>query len=78
MKIKYVGNINNWMDMRDLVIDMLHNCETELQFNKVFIGLIISVSGDVQTIDKVRKSIGIPKLSKKDKKILGKMFQEDK
>ena len=37
MDIEYVGDIENWMDMRDMLIRSLEQADTELQFNKILL-----------------------------------------
>jgi len=79
MGFKYIGDINNWMDLRDAMIERLEECDTELKFNLFLIGTIASLSGgNVNTINKTRKKLGIPELSKKELKSIEDLFAKSK
>ena len=32
-KFVYIGEIDNWMDFRDQIIEILEKCDNELKFN---------------------------------------------
>lgn len=64
-----IGKINNWMDLRDKLIETLKKCDNELKFNRFIEGIILSVGG-IDTIQETRKKLGIKPLSKKEVKAL--------
>lgn len=76
-KAVFIGDINNWMDMRDQLVDMLKNCDTELKFNKFFTGLIMSIRITPEDINRVRKGMGIEELSQAELESLKKIMEED-
>lgn len=75
--IKFVGDFNNWMDFRDLLIQSLEECDTELKFNIILENLLISVAPNPKAINELRKKAGIPLLSKKEIKDLEKFWEEN-
>ena len=76
-KIKLVGEYNNWMDLRDLIIRTMELCDTELKFNKFLSGLIASVFSDPKTANQTRKSMGLKPLSKKEIKEIQKIREAE-
>lgn len=65
-KLEFVGNINNWMDFRDMLIKQLQECDTELKLNKIIFGLTNSMFSDIDRINEDRKTLGLKPLSKKE------------
>jgi len=77
-KIEYIGKINNWMDLRDLLLVALKECDNEIKFDKFITGIIISFGVSPEGMNEVRKSVGCKEFSKKDIKKLNKFLEEEK
>lgn len=75
-KFIYAGDINNWMDLRDEFIEVLQNCDNESKLNKFIHAIFISVCPTPESINVLRKEVGIKKLSKKEIKHLSKMYED--
>ncbi len=75
MEFAYTGKIDNWMDLRDKFIEILEKCDNELKFNRFIEGIILSVGG-IDTIQKTRKALKIPPLSKKEVKEIKKEMKK--
>jgi len=73
--IKFIGDIDNWMDFRDLLIRDLENCDTELKFERLLNHLVVSLSVNPEGINKVRESLGVPKLSTEEISKLNEFFK---
>lgn len=76
-EFEYIGDINNWMDLRDNFIDFLQECDTELKFNRFITGVIMSAAFTPEQVIETRKQLGV-KTNKKDKEILKKWYTEVK
>jgi hypothetical protein len=77
----YVGDEGNgteeisWMDFRDLLIEQLHNTDTELKFNKILMAIVFSICPSPDILINTRKSVGM-EVSKDDEKKIKKMYEE--
>lgn len=65
-KIELIGDLDNWMDFRDKLIEILENCDTSVKFEKFLNSFIISLHTNSKDANKVRKKLGIKPLTKKD------------
>jgi hypothetical protein len=74
-KFKYVGNSDNWMDFRDMLVTHLRDCDNEYMFNKLLTGLILSIGG-VDTLKATRKEMGLPDYTKEEEKSLKRLLDE--
>ena len=74
----YTGKINNWMDFRDLLIETLNKCDTELKFEKILTGIFLSISVSPEGLQETRKSLGLKEYTKEEMKSIKKMFEEEK
>ena len=75
----YVGNGAeeiSWMDFRDMIITGLHNVDTELKFNKVLMGILLSICPTPEQLIETRKTIGM-KVSKEDEDKIRKMYKDE-
>ncbi len=66
VEIQFIGDIDNWMDMRDYLIYAFQSCDTQLKFNKLYTGIALSLVPSPEVSNELRKSLGLKKLSKKD------------
>jgi len=64
-----IGHIDNWMDLKEKLMETLEKCDNELKFNRFIEAIILSVGG-IDTIQETRKKLGIKTLSKKEVKAL--------
>ncbi len=67
-KFVFLGNINNWMGFRDMLIKRLENCDNELKLSRFLSALILAVSANTKTINETRKDAGLKELSKRELK----------
>ena len=58
-------SINNWMDFRDMLMKHLGECDTKMKFDHFLTAILIGMGG-VDTIQKTRKKMELPLLSKKE------------
>lgn len=77
-KFIIVGDLDNWMDLRDKFIEFLQTCDTEAKFNKFILGIFMSICPSSESINVLRGEVGIKKLSKKELKKLAEMYEEKK
>ena len=68
----YVGAVDNWMDFRDMILKGFEECESELQFNNLLMGLASCLHPTTDSLDLTRKALGMKLLTKKEKDTLNK------
>lgn len=71
IEFKIIGDISNWMDFRDKLIEVLENCDTKLKLDRIINGILLSVGG-IESIQEARKRMGIKELTKGEIKDLEK------
>lgn len=77
----YVGDEGNgteeisWMNFRDLLIEQLHNTDTELKFNKILMAIVFSICPSPDILINTRKSVGM-KVTKEDEEKIKQMYKE--
>lgn len=76
-KFGYIGIINNWMDLRDAIIKAFLGCDTELKFEKVLEGLLLSMVTSPKSINEIRERLGIEKLTKEEEEMINQMIKEN-
>lgn len=74
--IKYCdnGELGSWMDFRDLLINTLKKCDTELQLNKLMMGIVLSIAPSAEDMTEARKLVGM-KTTKKDEEKFKRLFE---
>ena len=77
-KYHYIGEIDNWMDLRDGFIEYLEHCDTELKFNQFIESIILSVGISPEGLQKTREALGVPKFTKKEFKVIEELFKDGK
>ena len=68
----YFGELNNWMDFRDTLIEELKECNNEYMFNKLMFAISQCMSTSVEEVERKRKELGIKPLSTEQKENLKK------
>jgi hypothetical protein len=76
-KIGYTGKIDNWMDFKDKLLEILSGCDNETKFNRFIEGIILSFGVSTKNINEARKSIGCEPLTKEEKEKMDKFFKDD-
>jgi len=65
-KIEYIGKINNWMDFRDMLVEDLKQCDTDVKLNKIIFAIVNSVFTNPERVNEDRKSLGLKPLTKQE------------
>ena len=76
MGFKIIGEIPNWMDLRDFLSEAFRNCQTEYQLNDLITKITLCIHGSAEGVIEGRRGLGI-KISKKEEKELKKIFKNE-
>ena len=76
-KLIIAGDVDNWMDLRDKLIENLEDCDSETKLNRFIQGIFMSICPSPESINILREQIGIKKFSKKELKKLIEMYNKN-
>lgn len=71
-----VREIDNWLDLREKMLEDLNNCDNELKLNRFLMAVVLSVCPTPNALIKTREKLGI-KLNQRDKLEIIKLYKEE-
>lgn len=73
---KFVGELGGWNDFRDFLIVHLKQYDTEEKFNRLLEGLILSLGVSAESMQNLRKDMGMTEFSEEDMKKIKRTLKE--